>query len=145
MSVSAENQQTTGNATVKPRLIAVGSAVVGALVVWALAEFAFGVDLHSPAMGGQPPQQITAGWVVIVAAIVSLLGWGVLALLEKFTSNARTVWTVLAGIVFLVSLSGPWSGPGITTGNRLLLMLIHVVVAGLLIPQLSRTSAKKTA
>lgn len=143
MSVSSENQQATRSATVKPRLVAVGSAVVGALAVWALAEFAFGVDLRSPAMGGQPPQAISGGLVAIVAAAVSLLGWGALALLERFTSRARIGWTVLASVVFLISLSGPWSGPGITTANRVLLMLIHVVVAGLLIPQLARTSANR--
>lgn len=145
MSVSAEDQSATGSTAVKPRLIAVVSAVVGALVVWAIAEFVFGVDLHSPAMGSQPPQPISAGWVALLSVVVSFLGWGVLVLLEKFTSRARTVWTVLAVVVFLVSLSGPWSGPGITIANRLLLMLIHVVVAALLIPQLSRTSANKAA
>lgn len=121
MSVSAEWRSGAAGAAVKPRLVAVVSAVVGALVVWALAEFAFGVDLHSPAMGSQPPQPITAGWVALVAGAVSLLGWGVLALLERLTSRGRTVWTVLAVVVLLVSLGGPWSGPGITIANRLLL------------------------
>lgn len=145
MSVSAEWRSGAAGAAVMPRLVAVVSTVVGALVAWVLAEYAFGVDLHSPAMGSQPPQPISAGWVAIVAGVASLLGWGVLALLERLTSRARTVWTVLAVVVFLVSLSGPWSGPGITVANRLLLMLIHVVVAGLLIPQLSCTSAGRTA
>lgn len=140
---SAEKQQVATAALWKPRLFAVVATVVAAVLAWVLAEFAFGVDLHSPGMGSQPSQPISGAWVAIVAAVVSLVGWAALSIMERVSSRARTWWTVLAVVVFALSLTGPWSGPGITTANRLLLMLIHLVVAAVLIPLLSRTSANK--
>ena len=41
--------------------------------------------------------------VTQVTVVVSLLGWGVLALLERVTPHARTIWTVLAVVVLVAS------------------------------------------
>jgi hypothetical protein len=82
--------------------------------------------------------------VVISAAAASLAGWGLLAVLERFTARARTVWTVIAALAMLVSLGAPLSGTGITGANRAWLALMHVAVGAVFIPLLARTSRSRS-
>lgn len=137
MSVSAPAAITS--ARWKPRLAAVVSAVAAALAVWVLAELVLGVDLRSPAVGSRAGAPIEPGWIALVSAVVSLAGWALLVILEKLISRARTVWTITAAVVFALSLAAPWQGTGISAGNRLLLTLMHVVIAAVLIPVLALT------
>ncbi len=117
----------------KRRLIVVASAAIAATLVFLVASLV--VDgISTPAMNGRASTGLNGGLVFFVAAFVSLVAWGVLALLEKFTAKGRLIWTVLAVVGLLLSLGGPMSGTGITTGNRLILLLLHVVVAAVLIP-----------
>jgi hypothetical protein len=124
----------------KARLIAVVGAVLAALVVWALAKLAVS-DLRQPAFGGATPQQLNATIVIVAASIGSLLGWSVMALLEHLTTRPRRFWAMIAPVALLISLAGPLSGHGVSGGNRLALVLMHVAVAGIIIPLLYRTSS----
>lgn len=144
MSTSTQVQPVEAGVRRRRRITAVLAAVLGAVVMWALARYAFGVDLRSPAMGSQASYQINVGIVIALSAVASLAGWALLAVLERVTSRPRTIWTVVAVVVFLISLGGPQSGTGISTENRLMLTLIHLVVAAVLIPTLARTSADRT-
>lgn len=125
----------------KARLAAVGLAVLAAVVLWAIAEIVFGIDLQSPASPGQPGFDIGPAIVAATAAVASLAGWGLLAVLERVTARARTVWTVAAVVVLLASFGGPLSGTGITAANRAVLALLHLAVGAVLISGLSRTAA----
>lgn len=125
----------------KARLLGVVGAVVAALVVFVVFQYGFGQDLHTPASGSMPAMPLNPGFVVFVSLLASLAGWALLALLERFTSGGRRAWTIVATAVAVLSLSGPMSGSGITAGNRVALALMHVAVAAVLIPSLSRTSA----
>ena len=118
----------------KRRLLVVAGAAVAAVVVFLVETLAGTV--HTPAMNGQQSQALNAGFVFFVAAFGSLVGWGLLALLEKFTAKAHTIWRVVAAVAFVLSLGGPMSGTGITGGNRLELALLHLTVAAVLIPLL---------
>lgn len=130
--------------TVRARAAAVGGAILAALAVWFVAEVVFGLDLRSPAAGAsEQAEDVTAIQVVFAAAVGSLAGWALLAVLERVTSRPRRVWTAIATLVLVVSLAGPLSGSDITTANRLMLVLLHVVVAAALIATLARTA--KTA
>lgn len=133
---STEHTATTARA----RLIAVVAATVAALVVW-VVFVALGIDLQEPTFGaGQATRDLGAVPVVVASAVASLAGWGLLALLERFTARARAVWTVVAVVVLVLSLGGPLSAAGITTANRIALLLMHLAVGAVLIPLLSRTS-----
>ena len=90
----------------KARLLAVGGAVLAALVVWGLAKLALG-DLRQPAFGSARPQQVSAALVVVVGLIGSLLGWALLALLERLTSRSRRIWAIVAPLILLASLAAP--------------------------------------
>lgn len=127
----------------KSRLTAVAAAVLGGLAVWVLATVALGGAPRSPAVGSTASQPIAAPWVATVVAGVSLAAWALLAVLERFVARPRTVWTIVAGAVFVLSLAAPWQGAGISTANRIMLTLMHLTVAALLIPLLARTSEQQ--
>jgi hypothetical protein len=50
-----------------------------------------------------------------------------------------TIWTVLAVAFTLLSIGSPLAGTGITTGNRLTLVAMHVAAALTFIPLVRRT------
>lgn len=76
---------------------------------------------------------IGLGTTLVATLIFGLLGWGTLALLERLTARAVTVWTVLAGLVAVLSLI-PIYLEEATTGTRAALALIHLAVAAVLVP-----------
>lgn len=129
----------------KRRLVVVAGAVVAAVAVYLVATLIAGQDLRGPAMNDRAPAEITVGAVLAASAFVSLLGWALLALLERFTARARTIWTIVALVVLLVSLGGPLTGTGVSTGNRVGLVLLHLAVAAVLIPLLPGRSTASGA
>ncbi len=127
------------------RLMGAAGAVLAAVAVWWVAEVAFGLDLRQPAADGRAADDIDAGHVVLAAAVGSLVGWALLAVLERVTSRAYAIWRAVAALALLASLGGPLSGSGITTANRLVLVLMHLVVAAVLIAVMYRTSRATTS
>jgi hypothetical protein len=121
------------------RLLTVGAAVTAAVIIWSVAELA-GMHLRQPATGPGTASALNVGFVIAVSALASLAGWALLALLEHFTARARAIWTTVAVVFLLLSLGGPFSGHGVSTGNRLLLGLIHLVVAAIVIIGLRRAT-----
>lgn len=130
----------------KRRLLVVVGAVVAAAVAYLIINAVVG-DLSAPSMNGQEGTDITIGAVIMVSALASLLGWGLLALLERFSGKGRLIWTIVALVVLVLSLGGPLGGTDVTTGNRIGLLLLHIVVAAVLIPFLPgpRTSTEQPA
>ncbi|MEO8750605.1 MAG: DUF6069 family protein [Allobranchiibius sp.] len=124
----------------RSRAIAVAAAVLAALLVWAVAVPLLGVQLTVRTIPSSDSMQtIGAGFVLAVSLLASLLGWGLLAVLERRTQRAGTVWTVAAGVVLLVSLAGPLTA-AVTPGSKVSLVLLHLSLAVVLIPLLRRTS-----
>jgi len=125
---------------VRSRVFAVTAAVLAALVAWSVAVPLLGVGLTvrtSP--GGGSVQTIGPGFVLVVSLLASLLGWGLLTVLERRTHRAGTVWTGTAGVVLLLSLAGPLTA-AVTTAGAVSLVLLHLSVAAVLIPLLRRTA-----
>ncbi|MGC9671060.1 DUF6069 family protein [Planosporangium sp. 12N6] len=79
--------------------------------------------------------------IAIITLIIGLAGWAALAVLERFTSRARIVWSILAAAVVLLSLPPIWIERA-TTDTRVLLAVIHVAVGVALIPMV-RVSARR--
>jgi hypothetical protein len=75
----------------------------------------------------------------MASLIASLLGWALLALLERRTDLARAIWTGVALVVVLLSLGAPLTG-GITTAAAVTLTLMHLAVAAVLITVLPLSS-----
>jgi hypothetical protein len=78
----------------------------------------------------------------VLTALIALLGWGALALLERVTRHARTVWTGLAVAVLAVSFV-PIAVEKATADTKIVLVLIHLVVAAVLIPMLLCSSIRR--
>jgi hypothetical protein len=117
-------------------VVAVVGATVAAVAIWAVATMA-GAELTVSFGPGQAIQKITLVNVVVAALVGSLAGWGLLALLRRFTSKARAIWTVTAIIAALLSLGGPLSAIA-SLGTKVSLVAMHLAVAAVLIVGLRR-------
>jgi hypothetical protein len=87
-------------------------------------------------------QTIGLGPVILVTALVGLVAWGLLALLERTTSRAKTVWTAIAVVVLALSMFGPL-GSGVNTSSKVVLACMHVGAAATIIPIFRRSVATR--
>jgi hypothetical protein len=111
------------------------AATATAVAIWVVAVPVLGLDLAARPIGGAV-QQIGPIPVVVVSLLAGLLGWLVLALLERLTSRAGLIWRVIAGLVLLVSLLGPLAAINLAATG--VLLALHLVVGGILILGLPR-------
>ncbi|MBB6346650.1 DUF6069 family protein [Nonomuraea muscovyensis] len=127
---------TAAGARRRTRVLAVGGAVLAAVLV-GLAAAVLGIELRVDMRNGQPPMVIGLPLVAGFALAFALLGWGALAVLERFSERAATIWTWLAVIVLLVSFV-PILFAEATAGARTVLAAMHLAVAAVLVPLLRR-------
>jgi hypothetical protein len=81
----------------RARALAVIAAVLAALAVWLVTDPLLGVELAAPIRpGSQQLLSITPALVAATSLVAALAGWGLLALLERFTTRPRTSWTAIA-------------------------------------------------
>ncbi|GGV30637.1 hypothetical protein GCM10010245_49570 [Streptomyces spectabilis] len=113
----------------------VALAVLAPVLVWLVADPLLGHRLRIA--DGERTLDIGAVPVAVVALLVSLCGWGLLAALERFAARrARVIWTGVAGAVLAGSFL-PFIGDGMDGGTRVALALMHLAVAAVLIPGLA--------
>lgn len=120
----------------RSRLAVVGLTMAAALGGWAVLGPLAGIDLAAQ-QGSRI--DVGAGSVFFASAAMAFAGWGLLALLERRTPNARKVWTVVAVIACITSLGSPL-GSGIGAGAKLGLASLHLVVGAAVILGLRRTA-----
>jgi hypothetical protein len=87
---------------------------------------------------GDDEQTIGVVAVIVVTALAGLAAWGLLALLERVTARARTMWTAVAVVVFLLSLLGPL-GSGVGMSSKVVLALMHLGAATTIVPLMLRS------
>ncbi len=125
----------------RQRLTAVAAAAGAAMMTWILIEPLAGFDLRAPVFDGSAKSiDIGPGLVIINSAVPTLVGWGLLAMLERWTSRPRSIWTTVAMAGLMISLAGPMLGEGVSLTNRWFLELLHMVVAAVYIPLMRRTA-----
>jgi hypothetical protein len=143
----ADMATTTGSASLgrrRSRPVAVAGAVLATSLLWLLA-LVLGIDLTVDQRDGRPPMVVGLPMVAGFTLILSLLGWGVLAVLEhRAPRRAGLVWTVLAVAVLVLSFV-PILGVGATTGAKVMLSLMHLAVAAVLVPVLGRGARATSA
>lgn len=120
------------------RALGVVGAVLAAVAVWIVADPVLGVELLVE-MDAEP-QPVGVEAVVASSLVAGLAGWGVVALLERVTARARSVWTVTALVVLMLSLLGPPAA--VTTAATVALAAMHLAVAVVLIPALTRVTPR---
>ncbi|WP_168220989.1 DUF6069 family protein [Actinomadura sp. WMMA1423] len=124
----------------KTRAAAVAAAVAANTAVY-LGAAAAGTDFLLTDPGKTEPHHMIVPEIAVFTLVFGLLGWGSMALLERFTRHARVVWSVLAGAVLALSFV-PLGLEQASPATRAALAVIHVVVAVALLPLLRRPAAR---
>ncbi|MCX5064371.1 DUF6069 family protein [Micromonospora lupini] len=124
---------------VRNRVIVVVAAVLAAVVVWLIATVA-GAPLTVDQ--GSGPQDVTVLAVIVTSALAALFGWGLLALLERVSARATTIWTAIAVAVLVLSLV-PASLVDATAGTTVALVLMHLAVGAVVILGYRRAGARR--
>ncbi|MCD2443111.1 DUF6069 family protein [Agromyces sp. SYSU K20354] len=110
-------------ARIRHRLLAIAVAVAAPIVVWIVASVAgVGFEVTSPAIG---TLTIDVPLVIVSTIPLALAAWGVLALLERRTPRARTIWTVIAIAVLVLSLP-PLALLDATIATKVALGIMHL-------------------
>lgn len=123
------------------RALGVVGAVIAAVAVWAIAVPLLGVQLLVR-FGTGASESVGISYVIGASVIGSLAGWGLLVLLERRTSRARAIWTAIAVVAVLMSLSLPLYA-GVSTSTKITLAVMHAGVAAVLIPVMRRGSGRQ--
>ena len=139
MTIQSGVREISAGTRRRNRALAVLGAVVAAVLVWVVGEPLLGNDMIIKTEG-QEPQDLGVSAIVMFSLFFSLLGWALLALLERFTHRARLIWTV-AALVFLAVSFYPLFAIEASGGAKAVLALAHVGVAAVLIPVFRATSA----
>jgi predicted permease len=118
-------------------LCAAGGALAAALA-WIVEVPLLGIHLNFR-FGTSHIQTIAVGQVIGVTVAASLLGWLLLALLERRTSHARLLWTAIAVAAVGVSLGLPLA-VATTTSAAVGLIVMHLTVGAAVIPAMAHTA-----
>jgi hypothetical protein len=120
----------------------VAAAVIANLLVYLLGSVVVGYDPQFVVLAN------ASGTILftVVPAIVAVLLY---AALMRFTSNPARIFTNIAVVVLIVSLIPDLtyipSVPGATSGQTAILMLMHVVAAGVIVSMLTTlTRSRRT-
>ena len=118
-------------------LCAAGGALAAALA-WIVEVPLLGIHL-TVRFGPGHIQTIAVGQVLGVTVAASLLGWLLLALLERRTPHARLLWTTIALAALAASLALPVAF-ATTSSAAIGLVVMHVTVGAVVIPAMARTA-----
>ncbi|AXB42965.1 DUF6069 family protein [Amycolatopsis albispora] len=134
MTTSAA-QETPAGSKALTRVGGIVGAAVAVSLIWTLAVPVLGVDLTVTSIGATAPQTVDLVTILIATVAVSLVGWGLLALLER--RGKGRIWTFVAAGVMVLSLASPLLATG-PLDARLTLALLHIVVGAVVIPAFRR-------
>jgi hypothetical protein len=118
-------------------LCAAGGALAAALA-WIVEVPLLGIHLNFR-FGAGHIQTIAVGQVIGVTVAASLLGWLLLALLERRTPRARLLWTTIALAALIASLALPLA-VATSTSAVAGLIVMHLAVGGVVIPTMAHTA-----
>jgi Family of unknown function (DUF6069) len=118
-------------------LCAAGGALAAALA-WIVEVPLLGIHL-TVRFGTGHIQTIAVGQVIGVTVAASLLGWLLLALLERRTPHARLLWTTTALAALAASLALPLAA-ATTTSAVAGLIVLHLTVGAAVIPAMAHTA-----
>jgi hypothetical protein len=117
-------------------LCAAGGALAAALA-WIVEVPLLGIHL-TVRFGTGHIQTIAVGQVIGVTVAASLLGWLLLALLQRRTPHARLLWTIIALAALAASLALPLAA-ATTTSAAAGLIVMHLTVGTAVIPAMAHT------
>jgi hypothetical protein len=119
------------------RALGIAAATVANVVILTIGRAVAG-EFPNVTQGGND-QTVGFAQVVVVTALAGLVAWGLLALLQRWTSRATAIWTAIAVVAFAVSLLGPL-GSGVGASSKVVLACMHVAAAATLFPLMRRSA-----
>jgi hypothetical protein len=122
----------------RARALCAAGGALAAAIAWTVEVPLLGIHLNFR-FGTGHIQTIAAGQVVGVTVAAALLGWLLLALLERRTPHARLLWTTIALAAVAVSLALPLAVAA-TTSAVAGLIVMHLTVGAAVIPAMAHTA-----
>lgn len=146
MVAKAETRH-AGRSKALSRLMVVIAAPLAGVILWAVVTQLLRIDVRTPALNAyQPSAPLGVAYVVVSGLVGGLAGWGVLALIERLApARAALIWTIVGVVVLLLSFGLPLSGTGTNGRSRAILIVFHVLVGGIVIVGMLRTTARGPA
>lgn len=111
------------------------TAGLAAVLAWVVAVPIAGLQLD--VVTGGHPQTVSMGACIFGGIVGGLMGWGTLALLERFTGSPRRIWTIVALVALALSLTSPVTA-ATSPSTAVTLVLLHLLVGAIIIPVLPR-------
>ncbi|MGD0700236.1 MAG: DUF6069 family protein [Trebonia sp.] len=139
LTITAPAQPDTNHGRARA-LCAAGGAAAAALA-WAVEVPLLGIHLNVR-FGAGHIQTIAVGQVIGVTVAAALLGWLLLAQLERRTSRPRLIWAGSALAVLAASLALPLAA-ATTSSATAGLIVMHLTVGAAVIPTMARTGRKR--
>jgi len=137
-----------------PRRVAI-AAVAGGMAAAAVNTGLFlllhglGVEFSIQPSPSAPAAPIPVPSFAVTSFLPALIAGGLLMLLGRATTNARTAFVVIACAFAVLSLAGPATIGGASAATRMALMLMHiiaaVVISGTLLRSEVRTEPREVA
>jgi len=122
----------------RTRALCVAGGALAAVLAWIVEVPLLGIHLNFR-FGTGHIQTISAGQVIGVTVVASLLGWLLLTLLERRTLHAQPLWMTIALVALAVSLALPLAA-GTTTSAAVGLVVMHLTVGAAVIPAMAHTA-----
>jgi predicted permease len=122
----------------RARALCAAGGILAAALAWTVEVPLLGIHLNYR-FGTGHTQTIAAGQVIGVTAAAALLGWLLLAILQRRTPRARSLWTIIALAALLSSLALPLAA-ATTTSATAGLVVMHLIVGAAVIPAMARTA-----
>jgi hypothetical protein len=122
----------------RPRALCAAGGALAAALAWIVEVPLLGIHLNVR-FGTGHIQTIPVGQVIGAAVAASLLGWLLLALLERRTPHARLLWTTIALAALAASLALPLAA-ATTTSAAAGLIVMHLTVGAAVIPAMAHTA-----
>jgi hypothetical protein len=122
----------------RARALCTAGGAMAAALAWIVEVPLLGIHL-TVRFGAGHIQTIAVGQVIGVTVAASLLGWLLLALLERRTPHARPLWTTTALAALAASLALPLAA-ATTTSAIAGLIVLHLTVGAAVIPAMAHTA-----
>ena len=122
----------------RARALCAAGGILAAALAWTAEVPLLGIHLNYR-FGTGHTQTIAAGQVIGVTVAAALLGWLLLAILERRTPRARTLWTTIALVALAASLALPLAA-ATTIASAAGLVVMHLTVGAAVIPAMARTA-----
>jgi Family of unknown function (DUF6069) len=122
----------------RARTLCIAGGALAAALAWIVEVPLLGIHLACR-FGTGHLQTIAVGQVIGVTVAASLLGWLLLALLERRTPHARLLWTTIVLAAVAASLALPLAA-ATTTAAVAGLIVMHLTVGAAIIPAMAHTA-----